>query len=438
MRSIRKRVFIKRSVPSWEKSFFKKETKQDRSFFGAASHETFFHPSASIQRKCEKCEEEEKQVHRMSDQKEDERKLQRQPEKKEEEKLQRKEADPSAEITSNYYTNISGGQNLPEDVNHFYASKMGHDFSEVKIHTDSEAAKSAGDINARAYTKDNHIVFNKGEYNPATQSGKKLLAHELTHVVQQGNSNKNSIQRAVQFNVLDWSASSPGTPTLTNTPDLIVIPPTNQVLISGLIEVNGDSSDPCNDYEFGTTQTAWMAWVQQYYRGRTAADGSITVQYNASMPMRDPGVGGSIWYDNGRVRSPAACGDSVGVFHNDGPWQGLFKTRNNSAVAGSPLNYLVGYTRGLHLVTYLVGKRTGGNYLPRPLKFRYWNSIQNFAFTPNYSSPSSSWSSTGGVRVNIGSQGSGETSDAPYYTSAGANYNTHFNNASSWTVSEHK
>lgn len=61
---------------------------------------------------------------------------------------------------------------------------MGHDFSDVKIHTGNEAATSANEIKARAYTTDNHIVFNEAEYNHSTAEGKKLLAHELAHVVQ--------------------------------------------------------------------------------------------------------------------------------------------------------------------------------------------------------------------------------------------------------------
>src|SRR5690606_8262112 len=55
----------------------------------------------------------------------------------------------------------------------------------VRIHTDSRAVQSAKQINALAYTSGNHIVFNAGQYQPGSDSGKRLLAHELTHVVQQ-------------------------------------------------------------------------------------------------------------------------------------------------------------------------------------------------------------------------------------------------------------
>ena len=64
---------------------------------------------------------------------------------------------------------------------------MGYDFSNVRLHTDSVAANSAQSINARAYTTGNNIVFNEGQFNSDTDNGKKLLGHELTHVVQQNN-----------------------------------------------------------------------------------------------------------------------------------------------------------------------------------------------------------------------------------------------------------
>jgi Domain of unknown function (DUF4157) len=77
------------------------------------------------------------------------------------------------------------GAPMDADTRGFMESRFGHDFSNVQIHTDTSAARSARDINARAYTAGSHIVFNDGEYAPGTTAGKHLLAHELTHVVQQ-------------------------------------------------------------------------------------------------------------------------------------------------------------------------------------------------------------------------------------------------------------
>jgi len=63
--------------------------------------------------------------------------------------------------------------------------RFGRDFSQVRVHTDAKAAKSADALNARAYTVGADIVFGQGEYPYGTEPGRFLLAHELTHVVQQ-------------------------------------------------------------------------------------------------------------------------------------------------------------------------------------------------------------------------------------------------------------
>ncbi len=77
------------------------------------------------------------------------------------------------------------GCSLPEETNYFFSSRMGYNFNHVQIHTGNSASESAGDLQARAFTKANHIVFNKNQYDPSSTEGKKLLAHELVHVVQQ-------------------------------------------------------------------------------------------------------------------------------------------------------------------------------------------------------------------------------------------------------------
>ncbi len=86
------------------------------------------------------------------------------------------------------------GAPLDGGTRKFMEPRFGHDFSEVRIHTGSEAAASADSINARAYTAGNNIVFSRGAYNSNERSGQELLAHELTHVIQQ-KGNRNTIQR---------------------------------------------------------------------------------------------------------------------------------------------------------------------------------------------------------------------------------------------------
>jgi hypothetical protein len=74
-------------------------------------------------------------------------------------------------------------------------SRFGHDFSSVRVHTDAKAAESAHAVDARAYTLGQNIVFGTGQYAPGTPTGQRLLAHELTHVVQQSHQPTPAIQR---------------------------------------------------------------------------------------------------------------------------------------------------------------------------------------------------------------------------------------------------
>lgn len=78
------------------------------------------------------------------------------------------------------------GQPLGQATQRFMESRFGHDFRHVRIHADDEAAQAAREVHARAYTVGRDIFFRSGEYSPHTARGRQLLAHELTHVVQQG------------------------------------------------------------------------------------------------------------------------------------------------------------------------------------------------------------------------------------------------------------
>ena len=77
------------------------------------------------------------------------------------------------------------GEPLTPETREFFEPRFGHDFGKVRLHTDAQAARSAEDVRANAYTVGSDIVFNKGAYQPGSPQGRKLLAHELMHVVQQ-------------------------------------------------------------------------------------------------------------------------------------------------------------------------------------------------------------------------------------------------------------
>lgn len=155
---------------------------------------------------------------------------------KEEEKIQKKSQGnenivPEAQSGITDVLN-STGQPLPTKARSFFESRFGRDFSNVKIHTNSLAARSADSINALAYTSGNNIAFNQNQFSPDTETGIKLLAHELTHVVQQGHAtvSQNSITNAsssfVQRTPTSGSTTSPGTMPPMTTGNATVTPAT--------------------------------------------------------------------------------------------------------------------------------------------------------------------------------------------------------------------
>jgi hypothetical protein len=79
----------------------------------------------------------------------------------------------------------SPGHRLPPNTRAFMESHFGHDFSRVRVHTDAKAAESARAVDALAYTVGQEMVFGRRQYAPSTTAGRRLLSHELTHVVQQ-------------------------------------------------------------------------------------------------------------------------------------------------------------------------------------------------------------------------------------------------------------
>ena len=93
-------------------------------------------------------------------------------------------------------------KSAPSPLDHatraFFETRFGHDFSDVRIHTSPEAAASARLLQANAWTCGSDIVFREGAWAPATDQGRRLLAHELAHVVQQSRSGTPAIQRQAQ------------------------------------------------------------------------------------------------------------------------------------------------------------------------------------------------------------------------------------------------
>ena len=127
-------------------------------------------------------------------------KVQRQVEpEEEEEELQRQpiEEELQAKATSGHISNVNphlesqiqslkgGGRPLSANDRAFFEPRFGRDFSQVRLHTDTRTAEAAKAVNAKAYTLGKDVVFGAGQYAPRMSEGKRLLAHELMHVVQQ-------------------------------------------------------------------------------------------------------------------------------------------------------------------------------------------------------------------------------------------------------------
>jgi len=89
------------------------------------------------------------------------------------------------QIAANINALRGSGQSVPESVRAFFEPRFGVDFSGVRVHTDSNAVQMNRELKAQAFTHGRDIYFGTGKYNLGTTSGKRLLAHELTHVVQQ-------------------------------------------------------------------------------------------------------------------------------------------------------------------------------------------------------------------------------------------------------------
>jgi hypothetical protein len=87
----------------------------------------------------------------------------------------------------------SPGRPLDRDTRAFMEPRFGHDFSQVRVHTDARAAAAAQAVQAQAFTLRHNIVFSAGQYNPNRTEGRRILAHELTHVIQQQSPKANSV-----------------------------------------------------------------------------------------------------------------------------------------------------------------------------------------------------------------------------------------------------
>lgn len=178
-----------------------------------------------IQAKCADCEKEDN--------------VQKKSDKEEEKPIQKKGKNTESEIQDNalegkLYSSKGGGTGLDKKTKNEMESGFGTDFSNVKIHTDARAVQMSQELGAQAFTNGNDVYFNQGKYNPDSREGKHLLAHELTHTVQQTGAKQKSgtIQKSsIENHPEDLQAERPENPQFRGNPPLEKAND-NQMLIS--------------------------------------------------------------------------------------------------------------------------------------------------------------------------------------------------------------
>jgi hypothetical protein len=192
-----------------------------------------------VQRKCGACKEELPASAFMDSVSEPQlaRKCTECAEEEREELLLKESPGGSTSVQSIVRHGTAGGQPLDSSVRAFFEPKFGYAFDGVRIHTSGPAAESARAVNAQAYTIGRDIVFGAGQYQPQTNEGKRLLAHELTHVIQQGG--RSSLRRIHRAE--DSSETAAETPGQTESPSARL-----HKLIEAIEEVYGRASQAVN------------------------------------------------------------------------------------------------------------------------------------------------------------------------------------------------
>ena len=202
----------------------------------------------SLQRKCAHCEEEEKKKPIM----------------------RKAEAGNSGmSVSSSFASSLNaskgGGSSLPQGTRSFMENAFSTDFSKVRIHNNSKASEMNKDINAKAFTTGNDIYFKSGEYIPESGGGKKLLAHELTHVVQQGDGIAAKIQR--QESAPASPSACPSTKTVMV--DLLTLDGSTRPASADLANANTIFNQCCVRFQTGVVDTVDNAATTSWLGGDT-------------------------------------------------------------------------------------------------------------------------------------------------------------------------
>ncbi|MEX2592046.1 MAG: DUF4157 domain-containing protein [Anditalea sp.] len=210
-----------------EESFVQRKTEEEEEPIQLKRNEM----DSFIQKKCAECEQEDEEIHRKPLNETVTPFLQTKSEGN---------TTVSEGITNSIHSSKGSGATLDDQTHSFMSDRFGSDFSSVKIHTDSESVQLNRNLNAKAFTVGNDVYFNEGQYQPGSSEGKQLLAHELTHVVQQGGGIHQRIQKIsknpqdVPFEgeIIPWSTPLRPAPNKIGKP-LIDVPRGHKVTVLG-------------------------------------------------------------------------------------------------------------------------------------------------------------------------------------------------------------
>jgi hypothetical protein len=277
----------------------------------------------------------------------------------------------SPALASRIHSLRGGGTPLPGAVRGLLEPRFGHDFGRVRIHRDSSAAALAERVNARAFTLGRDVVFGTGQYDTGSRAGLRLLAHELTHVVQQGAAPRQAdregapeVCREIGPEVAPESGPEvarevgPEVGPVVG-PDIDAPAAPRAALQAGpQASRPGPGPDPGHDTHHGARQSI------------TPAPGEAQLQRMAWFPNRDTGTAHAPWGD-------------------DGPQGRLLEARTDAGAAVEAWRPDDGQTYWCHGYTFGGAAATGGPYsvfgsvVPRVLQDDGWHAIDACMARPN-------------------------------------------------------
>ncbi|MBD2503797.1 eCIS core domain-containing protein [Anabaena azotica] len=216
--------------------------------------------------------------------------LQRQATEDKDETAQTKgTADTTPEVTPHVEKRIQtmrgGGQPLAESTRSFFESRFGYNFGGVLVHTDSQAAEIAGQLNAQAFTIGRDIFFGAGRYEPHTSSGQFLLAHELTHTLQQNPTPPLTVKRKIQQPQSDRGGGNPSLGWQKK--NAIAISPNSHPTIQRKVSGNKAPASPAQDPAFQAVVKKAQAAASQQKQHPPAKSKTAEAQAAALPPAND-------------------------------------------------------------------------------------------------------------------------------------------------------